>query len=74
MLHVAVMEEMSSTLAALLSKSGCDDVSDHNNDDHDNHGSDDSHENHDQASSICEPQEKGYKSDLEKRCIHKQKK
>ena len=77
MLHVAVMEEMSSTLAALLSKSGYDDDSGDNHDNHynyDNHGSDDSHENHDQASSICEPQEKGYKSDLEKRCIHKQKK
>ena len=75
MLHVAVMEEMSSTLAALLSKSGYDDDSDDNQDNHDNHdnhgyhdnhGSDDSHENHDQASFIREPQEKEIKSDLRK--------
>ena len=74
MLHVAVMEEMSSTLAALLSKSGYDDDSDDNQDNHDNHGSDDSHENHDQASSIREPQEKENKSDLqEKKYPHAKK-
>ena len=66
MLHVAVMEEMSSTLAALLSKSGYDDDSDDNHDNNDNHGSDDSQENLDQASSIREPQEKENKSDLRK--------
>ena len=32
-----MMEEMSSTLAALLSKSGNDDDSDDNQDNHDNH-------------------------------------
>ena len=39
-----MMEEMSSTLAALLSKSGYDDDSDGN---HDNHDNQDNHENHD---------------------------
>ena len=47
MLHVAVMEEMSSTLAALLSKSGCDDDSDGNHDNHDNHDDHDNHDNND---------------------------
>ena len=67
------MEEMSSTLAALLSKSGCDDDSDDshdnhdNHDDHDNHDNNDNHDNHgsDDSQENLE-REKENKSDLRK--------